>query len=396
MFKSETIEVPAAVATGTPVDVSARSPVSFSLGGTFVATTKFQYSPVADGDVWYDVGSAMTAGGGTRFLPAGRAKRVRANTTAWTSGAGVACAMCDDGQEVVDTERNFVEETVEVPVVISTAGDAIALEDGEQATIHLLGTFVGTYQAQVCLSPTGSVWHSYGAPLTAAGAIRIPRGTAAQVRLYATAYTSGTPTGYLLRGLANEPGDDESIDNVTAPGALSTFTKVSLLTIDGADAHTLADGYYEGQEKLVRCIAATTSPVGTLTYNGSSTYKFWYVGQWLLLKWYQGDWVKVADYIPKNNTTVTKTSGALDLYAAVNMLSIDGTKAFTLAAGLFDGQEMDYVVIAAANTPDGTLTPAAFDDGTSIDVDALKESGRLRYDGDAWRSVHIIGATINA
>jgi len=52
-------------------------------------------------------------------------------------------------------------------------------------------------------------------------------------------------------------------------------------------------------------------------------------------------------------------------------------------------------VIVAASTPDGTLTPATFADGTSIDLDAVNEEVELEYHASGgWRVVHIAGATI--
>lgn len=396
-FVTETLEVPAEIAEGTPVDVNPRSPVAFSLGGTLTSlTTKFQYSPVASGDVWFDVGSALTAAG-LQTLPAGKAKRVRAKTTAFSSGAPSGIIMHDRAYDVANLERDFVEETIEAPAVASTAGAAVALEDGEQAIIHLAGSFTGTYQVQISLSPTANQWHDYGAPLTAAGTVRVPVGMAARVRLYCSAFTDGPPDGYLLRGASHESGDGEIIEAITAPGALSLFATHHTLAVDGSDAYTLADGLYEGQEKTIRMISGASSPVGTLTYNGNVTYVFWFVGQWLKLRWFAGDWVKVADYIPADRgIQLVSAPGAVSPYVSHAVFDIDGTVALTLADGFFNGQKLTGYVIAAANTPDGTLTPENLHNGTSIDLDAVGEAFELTWYDTDWQVTNLVGATVNA
>jgi hypothetical protein len=55
------------------------------------------------------------------------------------------------------------------------------------------------------------------------------------------------------------------VESIIAPGALSVGAETSELSVDGTDAFTLADGYYVGQRKKVRCVAAPNTPVGTLT-----------------------------------------------------------------------------------------------------------------------------------
>lgn len=93
----------------------------------------------------------------------------------------------------------------------------------------------------------------------------------------------------------------------------------------------------------------------------------------------------------------TVTSGALSLYTRSSLISVTGTQAYTLAAGLYEGQRKSVIVTVAASTPDGTLTPATFADGTSIDLDAVLESVELEWhDTGGWRVINISGATITA
>lgn len=58
--------------------------------------------------------------------------------------------------------------------------------------------------------------------------------------------------------------------------------------------------------------------------------------------------------------------GAFSLAKAVTEVSIDGTDAFTLAAPTYPGQMKTVVVVAAANTPAGTLTVSSPDDTTGF------------------------------
>lgn len=98
---------------------------------------------------------------------------------------------------------------------------------------------------------------------------------------------------------------------------------------------------------------------------------------------------------PSNGAIETVTTGALDPAKRTSLVSIDGTKAYTLANGTIEGQRKTLRVIAATNTPDGTLTPATFADGASIDLDAVNECVELEYHATGgWRVVFIVGATI--
>lgn len=90
----------------------------------------------------------------------------------------------------------------------------------------------------------------------------------------------------------------------------------------------------------------------------------------------------------------TVTSGALDPMKRVSLVSVTGTQAYTLADGRYVGQRKSIVVIVAASTPDGTLTPATFANGTSIDLDAVNESVELVWTASGWRVLNITDATI--
>ncbi len=91
----------------------------------------------------------------------------------------------------------------------------------------------------------------------------------------------------------------------------------------------------------------------------------------------------------------TVTAGALSVSTRTSLVSVTGTQAYTLADGIREGQVKKIRVIVAATTPDGTLTPATFADGTSLDLDAVNEYVELEWHSpDGWHVVDIDGATI--
>lgn len=90
----------------------------------------------------------------------------------------------------------------------------------------------------------------------------------------------------------------------------------------------------------------------------------------------------------------TVTVGALSLDTLISFIDVDGTKAYTLADGKRIGQVKKIRVVGAANTPDGTLTPANFAQGTSIDLDAVNEAIELVWTAGGWVYTYLLGATI--
>jgi hypothetical protein len=88
-------------------------------------------------------------------------------------------------------------------------------------------------------------------------------------------------------------------------------------------------------------------------------------------------------------------SGAVDPAVGTVLITVNGTVGYTLADGAREGQEISLRVTAAINTPNGTLTPDTFADGTSISLDAVGEEVTLRWFAiGGWRVVSIAGATI--
>lgn len=55
-----------------------------------------------------------------------------------------------------------------------------------------------------------------------------------------------------------------SVESISGAGAISVTTDVTLLTISGTIVYTLANGTKIGQRKIVTCISATSSPIGSI------------------------------------------------------------------------------------------------------------------------------------
>jgi hypothetical protein len=78
------------------------------------------------------------------------------------------------------------------------------------------------------------------------------------------------------------------------------------------------------------------------------------------------------------------TSGALSVTKRTSKISIDGTKAYTLADGTFVGQIKVIICTVAANTPAGTVTPVNIDVGSSLAFNATNDACVLVWDGTNW------------
>lgn len=84
----------------------------------------------------------------------------------------------------------------------------------------------------------------------------------------------------------------------------------------------------------------------------------------------------------------TVASGALSLYTRTSIITIDGTKAYSLAAGLFEGQRKTVYCSTAANVPAGTLTPSLVAGGTTLAFNAADDSVELEWhDASGWNVV---------
>jgi len=94
----------------------------------------------------------------------------------------------------------------------------------------------------------------------------------------------------------------------------------------------------------------------------------------------------------------TKTVGALSLGTTISFLSVDGTKAYTLADGTAEGEVKIVICTVAANTPAGTLTPNATAGAyATIAFNTVGQSATLVWTGSGWAIAgRQSGATANA
>jgi len=95
----------------------------------------------------------------------------------------------------------------------------------------------------------------------------------------------------------------------------------------------------------------------------------------------------------ERSSTETVTSGAISIALASTKVSVTGTVAYTLADGSYIGQRKYLRCTVAATTPDGTVTPVTFVDGTTITLDAVDEQVILEWHAAGWEIISLVGAT---
>lgn len=96
--------------------------------------------------------------------------------------------------------------------------------------------------------------------------------------------------------------------------------------------------------------------------------------------------------INKGVESVT-TPGACSPAMGTSKLTVDGTDAVTLAAGLVVGQRKHIVMVSGATTPIAVITPVAYADGTTVSL-AADGSVILEWDGTTWHTVGGSATTI--
>jgi len=185
-------------------------------------------------------------------------------------------------------------------------------------------------------------------------------------------------------------GDTESDDisgtETVTTGAISLFTRTSLISITGTQAYTLAAGRYEGQRKTLVVSVSASTPAGTVTpatYVDGTNFHLSEVGEQVELEYHDADGWKLLDYHISQRGAETVTTGALSLFTLTSQLSVTGTIAYTLGDGLFVGQVKNVIVTATASTPAGTLTPTSYG-ATSEHFSEVDEMLSLEWDGTNW------------
>jgi hypothetical protein len=195
-----------------------------------------------------------------------------------------------------------------------------------------------------------------------------------------------------------------TVEEVSASGALSTTVYLTELSVSGTKAYTLAAPDYAGQRKRIVCVAAASTPAGTLTiadpddvagFVCPATFFFDAVGQTLELEATTDLlWRCVRKLRVGNKTLVvgtTTTTGICDMSHVV--LSVTGTVASTTTRALPNGAAIGELLMlgvsTAATTPHGdlggTFVDAKGTTGTTLDDFTLTSDHLLlQWTGTAW------------
>lgn len=205
------------------------------------------------------------------------------------------------------------------------------------------------------------------------------------------------------------------IEAISASGALLTHG-TSELTVSGTKAYTLAAPEFAGQRKVVRCVAASSSPLGTLTISSPddtagfvcpATVCFTNPGQLIEfeatsgLKWRAIRKIRTGVTALVIGTTVT--TGICDMTHVD--VSVTGTVASTTTKALPDGAAVGEIVSitcsTAASTPHGDLGGTYIKkDGTSAgtlldDFTLVTDNAQLMWNGSAWKPLILAGTTLS-
>lgn len=196
-------------------------------------------------------------------------------------------------------------------------------------------------------------------------------------------------------------------ETVSAPGALSLAAETTLLEVDGTDAFTLAAATTVGHRKVIECITAANTPLGTVTLADAfgsepTTHVFTAVGQRLVLEWRSTGWkvvgkTRVGDQAVVVGTTVLT---GYDMARRYN-LSVTGTVTSTttkkIPDGLVPGEQIDVQVTTAATCPSGSIdiTAVTLDNAAATTLNTIDGTtshyARLTWAGAAWQVDSITG-----
>lgn len=216
---------------------------------------------------------------------------------------------------------------------------------------------------------------------------------------------SGEWGSVLLQGSDGTPGG--GLESVSAAGAVSPTVYETHLTVSGTVAYTMGDGSYAGQRKRITCIAADTTPLGTVTLNGAqaaygsepTAHVFTAAGQAIEFEWTATGW-KIIDFRPAGVETVA-AAGTANPLCLVHQVAIDGTDDWILPDGYVPGQRSIWQALSAANIPVGTVSGLFYDDsdgsadGTNVNMDAAGDLAVLEWVGARWLATTLVSATVS-
>ncbi len=211
----------------------------------------------------------------------------------------------------------------------------------------------------------------------------------------------------------------EGVDSVSAAGALSVDKWITELTVSGTKAYTLAAPTVAGQRKRITCVAATSSPLGTVTISSpdtttgfvcASAFTFTAVGQAIELVattgllWRCHRVQRAGTQATVIGTTVLTGLNLAQIYSA----SVTGTVVSATTKGLPNGsavgERCNLVNDTAALSPIGSISGTylnmlgtAATDCQAIGVVAsgsvVGDMASFEWNGSAWQVTFQAGVT---
>jgi hypothetical protein len=321
-----------------------------------------------------------------------------------------AKAIYDAGLETVTTGACSITKRITQLSVTGTKGYTLA--DGTsvgQEKVFVCSvaasTPVGTLTPAHALGFSTVVFNTVGDAVTF-----VWNGTAWERKVMDN--TTTTANAAVVAAFNTQAAYDVAIETTTS-GACSITKQTTQLSVTGTQAYTLADGTAVGQKKILVCTVAASTPVGTLTPAnalGFSTIVFNTVGDAATLEWNGTAWVRImmdnttttanAAVVSAFNTQVTYdtgietvASGVCSVVKKTTLITIDGTKAYSLANGSTVGQVKVISCTAAINTPAGTVTPATALGYTSLAFDAANDCAVLQWTASGWMILSLNSVT---
>jgi hypothetical protein len=204
------------------------------------------------------------------------------------------------------------------------------------------------------------------------------------------------------------------VESVSAAGALSVASYETSLTISGTVAYTLAAPTVIGQRKRITCVAATSTPVGTVTVSSPdtttgftlpSTLVFTSAGQSIELVATSGLLWRARSSIRAGVQVAVVGTTALTgrVLAANYSLSVTGTVSSTganaLPNGIIPGEQIVVSQSTAASIPVGNINFAGLTLANVAATDlqawgATTDTVTLQWNGLAWLVIANSGVTV--
>ena len=202
----------------------------------------------------------------------------------------------------------------------------------------------------------------------------------------------------------------ESSDGVAGGGvasfentAITPGVALALITVDGTDTLTLADGSLPGQEIEILCVAASNSPVSTLTINDAygsepTSWVFTTAGQGIKLRWTTTGWKLIS--LKQMGSETVANAGTANPLCLLHLVSIADTVDFIQGSGVIAGQRSIWCATANSGTPVGTVSGLFYDedgsaDGIDVNFNAAGDSAALEWVGSRWFAYSLVSATVS-